>query len=410
MKINGDRLIDDLKALRSMTDTVGKGVTRFSYSEQDDKARAYILKIADSYEMKYVVDGVGNIRISHPHNDPAKKTVIAGSHIDTVQNGGWLDGIYGVMSALEAMRTFIENGVNPDINYEVAIFSEEEGSNFGSTLMGSKFITGAYRAENLQRLVRSDGKTLRELLLCRGFSADLSDLLWNFNSIESVLELHIEQGPVLDRSNIPIGIVNSIFGMRVIRVELTGLGNHAGASPMADRIDALTTAAACILAVEEVAKQSSDRTVATVGNITVYPNASNVIPERVIFSVEARHNEDRVIHDCMNEIISRIERISAQRNATCDISEVAFNSGLSLSERLVDVMKSIAQEEAIPHMVMGSGAVHDSSMFAQHVNTGMIFVPSINSRSHVPEEDTALSDLIQGAQFLCDTIHKLVCS
>jgi len=407
LKIDANRLLSDLQRLRQMTDTAGNGVTRFSYSAQDDLARAYIREIARQYGMDYEQDGVGNIRISHPANIRGRKTIVTGSHIDTVQNGGWLDGIFGVMSALEAMRTMIDNQVVPGKNFAVVAFAEEEGSNFGSTLTGSKFATGVYTKNSLKTLARADGKSLETLLSEHGYSGDLTDVVWDMETLDGFLELHIEQGPVLEQMRLPVGIVTSIYGMRVIDVEINGIGNHAGASPMAGRKDALAASAECILAVEKIAADKKNGTVATVGRIGASPNASNVIPGCARFSVEVRHSEDGTINGVMDQIIRAIETICGERGVYCSVQEVAFNSGIRLDGRMVNMLQGIAEEKGVAYTLMGSGAVHDASMLAPRVPTGMIFVPSIGGRSHVPQEDTSTADLICGAQLLFDAVLHL---
>ena len=307
------------------TDTPQDGVTRFSYGTQDARAREYIIKRAENCGCSVSIDALQNIRIGLPTNKPGRKTVLSGSHIDTVRNGGWLDGIYGVCGALEVLETLAEN---PDslkdtsFNYELVIFAEEEGSGFGSTMTGSKFITGIYAEADLDKLVSDTGMSLRQTLQSLspygpdgktivyntgGLSQEaLQNVRWDFDQVQTMLELHIEQGPVLDREGLSLGIVDSIFGMRVIEVTLTGVGNHAGATPMTERYDALCTAAECILAAEAHVKTDDDkRTVVTCGKMDIEPNCSNVIPETVRFSLEVRDKDETKIDRFMNEIIDQ---------------------------------------------------------------------------------------------------------
>ena len=433
MKMNGQRLIDDLKFLRTLTDTPGDGVTRFSYGAMDRQARAYLRDIADAFGASWYQDGVDNIRIGLPGNRPNQKTILAGSHIDTVRNGGWLDGVYGSISALEVLRTLAESGRSFNKNFEVVIFAEEEGSNFDSTLTGSKFIAGIYGPPQIDHLKNKDGVSLGEMLKEAGIAGDLEP--WDFSDVEAMVEAHIEQGPVLEREGIGIGIVDSIFGMRLVEFELTGLGNHAGASPMDGRRDALAAAAACILLVEKIAGRASGhravgdlglggglgsilgkglsygsegRPVATAGKLQVFPNCTNVIPEKVIFTVEVRHKDDKVIEEIMEEIIEAILQESERRLVGMAVREVAQNKAILLPDAMVKRMTKLADLRGLDFHVMGSGAVHDASMMAQFVDTGMIFVPSIGGRSHVKEEDTKEVDLINGANLLFDVILSLL--
>lgn len=451
MKMNGQRLIDDLKYLRTLTDTPDAGVTRFSYGAMDRQARAYIRDIADALGATWHQDGVGNIRIGLPGNRPHQKTILAGSHIDSVRNGGWLDGVYGSIAALEVLRTLAESGRKFNKNFEVVIFAEEEGSNFDSTLTGSKFMAGIYGPAQLDHLKTRDGVSLRELLKEAGIAdaaesdgtalaagptdpgaatsdakanADasavpaLADLPWDFKDVEAMVEMHIEQGPVLEGEGIGIGIVDSIFGMRLVEFELTGLGNHAGASPMEGRRDALAAAAACILLVEKIADRAPGHRgtgsrvgsgpVATAGKLQVFPNCTNVIPEKVIFTVEVRDKDDKTIEELMEQIIEAILEESERRQVGMSVREVAQNKAIILPDTMVKRMTELADLRGLDFHVMGSGAVHDASMMAQFVDTGMIFVPSIGGRSHVKEEDTKESDLIAGANLLLDVILSLI--
>lgn len=429
MKINEERLLSRLNTLKGFTDTPGKGVTRFSFSDEDACAREYILEAAEEAGCTVDIDALQNIRIGLKTNSPDKKTVMAGSHIDTVRCGGWLDGIYGVCGALEVLETLTEHidaAIEGEIisagdlnyNYEVVIFSEEEGSNFGSTMTGSKFVTGFYKEPDLDRLTTDSGRTLRQVLIDLPMrddedsvdvysddAFDSGEILWDFDKIKTMLELHIEQGPVLDREGLSIGIVDAICGMRVVEVSLSGVGNHAGATPMDLRYDALCTAAECILAAEKTAADDEDgSTVATVGKLEVTPNCSNVIPETVKFSIDVRDKDEAKINRCMNRIIERIREIAEKRQVSCLISEHSKSSPLHLTGRLRKSMENHAADIGVPYKVMDSGAVHDACMIANFVDTGMIFVPSIDGRSHVPQENTNEKDIIAGAQFLMDTV------
>lgn len=440
LKMNGRRLIDDLKYLRKMTDTPGGGVTRFSYSAMDRQARTWLKSVADAFGASWHQDSVGNIRIGLPGNRPHQKTILAGSHIDSVRNGGFLDGVYGSISALEVLRILVESGRQFNKNFEVVIFAEEEGSNFDSTLTGSKFIAGVYGPDQLDHLKNRDGVSLGEMLKEAGISGTteaagpalaagqplvagepkalatnkLPGLPWDFSEIEAMVEMHIEQGPVLEQEGIGIGIVDSIFGLRLVEFELTGLGNHAGASPMAGRRDALTAAAACILLVEDIAGRArghrgeSSRPVATAGKLQVFPNCTNVIPEKVIFTVEVRDKDDKVIEQIMEQITQAVLEECERRQIGMAVREVAQNQAILLPNAMVKRMTESADLRGLDFQVMGSGAVHDASMMAQFVDTGMIFVPSIGGRSHVKEEDTKETDLVAGANLLLDVILSLL--
>ena len=405
MKINGQRLIDDLKTLREITATPGQGVTRFSYTEEDGRAREYLARIAKAYGFAMEIDAVGNIRICPPGS---KGTIIVGSHIDTVRNGGWLDGIYGVMSGMEVLRTFADNDVHTDAM--LMIYAEEEGSGFGSTMTGSKFLTGKYSAGDLTALVDEQGRSLLDHLKECGYwseEAFASAFPMDFTGVECALELHIEQGPVMDGEALQIGIVDTVFGMHVLEIEYAGLGNHAGASPMIGRRDSMSAFGEAVVAIEKTALDAGHGVVATIGKVSVSPGGSNVIPDSVRFTVDIRSNDNGQTDKAVRRIRALAEEIAEQRNVSCEIRDAADSSAIPFSRKVIEEMVSLAEEQGLIYRVMDSGAVHDTAMLASFTDAGMIFVPSINGRSHVPEEDTREEDLIRGAQFLMDYIEMI---
>ncbi len=403
MKINGQRLIDDLKNLREITATPGQGVTRFSYTEEDKRAREYLACIADAYGFCMETDAIGNIRIYPPES---KGAVLIGSHIDTVRNGGWLDGIYGVMSGMEVLRTFADHGVHTDA--ALMVYAEEEGSVFGSTMTGSKFLTGKYGKADLTTLEDDQRITLKEHLEACGYmSAKNEDVAFrmDFSSVRCALELHIEQGPVMDSEGLQIGIVDTVFGMHVLEITYSGLGNHAGASPMIGRRDPMSAFGEAAVAIEKAALEAGHGVVATIGKVVASPGGSNVIPDSVRFTVDIRSNDDARTNETVETIRSLAKEIASRRNIDCTIRDAADSSAIPFSRNVIDRMAELAEEQGINYRVMDSGAVHDTAMLAPYTEAGMIFVPSINGRSHVPEENTHEEELIRGAQFLKDFIE-----
>ena len=400
MKINGQRLIGDLRALREITATPGHGVTRFSYTEEDGRARDYLARVASEYGFSMSTDAVGNISVFPPES---KGSIIIGSHIDTVRNGGWLDGIYGVMSGLEVLRTFADNGAKTDAM--LMVYAEEEGSVFGSTMTGSKFLTGKYTDADLTALSDDEGKTLLSHLQECGYYNEGNTLTKDYSDVKCALELHIEQGPVMDREGLEIGIVDTVFGMRVLEIEYAGLGNHAGASPMIGRRDSMSAFGEAVLAIEKTALDAGHGVVATIGKVSVSPGGSNVIPDSVRFTVDIRSNNDAYTNDAVDRIRALSMEIAKRRDIDCTLREVADSSAIPFSRTVIREMAALAEEQKLNYRIMDSGAVHDTAMLAPYTDAGMIFVPSINGRSHVPEEDTREEDLIRGAQFLMDYVE-----
>lgn len=406
MKVSGGRLLFDLNELKQFTDTPGAGVSRFSYGENDRKAREYLKASAESYGFAVGTDPVGNMYMRHPEADKSNQKICIGSHIDTVRNGGWLDGIYGVVGGLEVLRTLAENEQDRLKNVELVVFAEEEGSNFGSTMTGSKFAAGIYGEKELDSLKNGEGLSLRAVLSESGYEPYKSEeVLWDFSRVKAMLELHIEQGPVLAEGKKSIGIVDTIFGMTTIEVTLNGTGNHAGASPMSYRKDALVAAAHCIIEAEQVARRDPRGVlVATVGKVAVSPNGSNVIPERVVFTLEVRHTSETVIEETISMLETAIREIAAQRDVACEITTLAASKPYQMNEDIINLIDGLALEMGVDYQRLNSGAVHDTCMIAPHVPAGMIFVPSIGGRSHVPFENTKEEDLVQGVQLLLNTV------
>lgn len=406
MNVSGERLLSDLNILKSFTDTPGAGVTRFSYGGSDAAARRFIAGSAKDGGLAVRTDPVGNMYIRMPGCEEKTGKICIGSHIDTVRNGGWLDGIYGVVSALEVLRTLAESGDSRASEVEVVIFAEEEGSNFGSTMTGSKFAAGIYGEQDLDRLKTDEGITLRDMLEksdCPPYRKE--GVLWDFTRVKAMLELHIEQGPVLEKEGMSVGIVESVYGMTTMEVTITGTGNHAGATPMKYRRDAMAAAAACIAEVERVAAEDPEGVlVATAGKVAVFPNCSNVIPEKVVFTFEVREKREEKIQNAVREIEAAIGKITRQRGTAGEIRTIAESKPYRMDDRITSLFDQTAKKSGIPYRRMDSGAVHDTCMIAPHAPSGMLFVPSKGGRSHVPYEDTDAGDLITGAQLLLEAV------
>jgi allantoate deiminase len=227
----------------------------------------------------------------------------------------------------------------------------------------------------------------------------------DFNEVEMALELHIEQGPVMESEKLQIGIVDTVFGMHVLEVLYSGLGNHAGASPMKGRRDPMSAFAEAALAIEKTAVEMGHGVVATIGKMTVSPGGSNVIPDSVKFTIDIRSGSDVYIKEATERIRSLCADIAEKRTVTCEVRDVADSAAIPLSRKVIAQMQTLAEEQERLFKVMDSGAVHDTAMLAPYTEAGMIFVPSINGRSHVPEENTDETDLIRGAQFLMDYVE-----
>jgi len=409
VEVNLERIQRDIEAIAMFNATPNNGVTRFSYSLQDKQAKDYLMSEIKELALKTEIDAVGNIRARLEGNNKDGLVVMTGSHIDSVRNGGRFDGVLGVIGALEVIRVIKEQNIKTNNPIELVIFPEEEGSNFGSTLVGSKFMVGRYTVDDLKKLKNSDGKTAYQII--KEFGQDIDNYSgggFKASEIKCMIELHIEQSVVLEEANLSIGIVEAIAGMKTLRIGFQGVANHAGATPMGLRQDPMVAAGEGIVLIEKLAKKKAyPSTVATVGRISCLPNVPNVIPGKVVFSVDVRDVKPEGIDIVVSELEKGIKLIAKTRGLDYEFEMVGQSDQVVLSADVVQAIEGSVKEKGYSYMRMNSGAVHDACMLADIVPVGMIFVPSINGRSHVPEEYTRYEDIKKGCDVLLGTIIKM---
>lgn len=409
MEANLERLMKDIETVASFNSTPGNGYTRFSYSEEDRKARNYLIEQMKQIGLSISVDAVGNIRARYAGIDRQAKPVLIGSHIDTVLHGGKYDGLLGVASSIEAIRVIKENRLQVKHPIEVIIFTEEEGSNFGSATAGSKSLVGKYNVNNLKSIKNDSGQSMYDIAKGFGLEPDkLGEFVIKPGDVKAIVELHIEQSVVLDSEKIPIGIVEAIAGLRWVKVSLDGLSNHAGATPMHLRKDPMVGAAKVIERLERITVEKANKTtVCTVGRIHCRPNIPNAIPETVQFTVDIRDTDPRGIEIVYEELLKTVEDVKKEHNLSAKIEIMGELDSIRLSERVVDLIEEVAKNRGVKYKRMNSGAVHDVCLFGDLTDVGMIFVPSIDGRSHVPEEDTSIEDIKTGCDLLIDVVLRL---
>lgn len=409
MEINLNRVKNDIETIATFNSTPDEGVTRLTYSDEHRMAMDYLLEEFNRLGLDVQVDGVGNIRARLIGKNPELPVIISGSHIDSVIHGGKLDGVLGCVGALETIRTIIDNDISINNSIEIVIFAEEEGTSFQTALAGSKVMTGAYGLEDIKSLKDQEGVSMYERATDFGLKPDenLSNILTK-EEVKATVELHIEQGEVLDDEKLSIGIVEAIFGGAMYNIEITGLPNHAGATPMDLRRDPLVAAAKIIQFIEEVASHKAySTTVATVGKISCHPNVANCIPGEVSFTLDIRDVNPDGIKIVADEVGKLIDKINEEEKVMAKIETLSGYEPIKLSDKLVNTIKDTASELGVKYKMMNSGAGHDTSELAQITDAGMIFVPSINGRSHVPEEDTDYKDIEIGCNLLLNTLVKL---
>lgn len=408
MKADFDRIKSTIEFISQFNSAHTKGISRFSYSRDDLKVRKYLIDICNKAGLKVRVDAVGNIFARYEGSEPDLAPVVSGSHIDSVKNGGIFDGIVGSVGALECALVMKENGYIPKRPYEVVFYAEEEGSNFQVPVMGSKILTGKLGISDLKNMKNLSGETAYDVIKNAGFNPDnIPQDVIKKGDIKASIELHIEQSVRLDLEHHTIGIIQGIAGCQWYRVTFKGKQNHAGATPMNLRQDPMCAASECISKVKDMAKSTTSTAVATVGFIEVEPNIPNAIPAEVSFTVDIRD----ISNNSMDEIAEKLkkEAMEAAKNNGCEVTcECGANSNaIEIKEYMTKNMKEEAEKLGLDYVLMPSGAVHDSNYMAEVTDVGMIFVPSIDGRSHVPEEKTDFNDIKLGTDLLLNTILRL---
>ncbi len=395
LRVDGSRLLDRLRALAQIGATPEGGVNRPAYSEADLQARAQVREWMHAASLEVSTDLAGNLIGRRMGTEPGLPPLALGSHIDSVPDGGHYDGPVGSLGAIEVAQTLAESGTTTRHPLEVIIFQNEEGG-----LVGSRALSGELREEELEKVAAS-GRTLREgIRLLGGDPERLAEVRRRPGEIAAFLELHIEQGGVLDAEGVEIGVVEGIVGIRWWEVTITGAANHAGTTPMHQRRDALLAAARFIQMVNRVVTRTPGTQVGTVGRIQAQPGAPNVIPGRVTATLELRDLEEVRIESLYRSIHAAARRIARSSGTSFEFREVHANSPARADERIQRLIGEAAAELGLKSRRMPSGAAHDAQSMARLGPAGMIFIPSRGGISHSPHEFSAPEHIVAGANVL----------
>lgn len=406
MEVQIRRIERDIETINSFNASPGRGITRLTFSKEYGEARSYIVEELRRIGANVSTTLGGNVRGRLEGSKKGTPSVMMGSHIDSVVQGGRFDGVSGVVSALEAARVIREKNIPHCHPIDVVVFAEEEGSRFGSVMIGSRAWVGKLKLEDLRRTRDKDGTGYLEAMAqCSIVCEDPSVL--KAEQVKAMLELHIEQSVVLEKRGLQIGLVEGIAGIKQFNVTIHGVPNHAGGTPMALRYDALQGAVRMIEAAEEVARAMGEPTVATVGFVSCEPGQVNVIPGRVQFTLDIRDTDSKRLEEAVKRMMAVIERTCQERSLNYDINQRSDTPPVVLSKKVVQLIENAARERKIEPLRMMSGALHDSSILAEITDVGMIFVPSKAGKSHSPDEFTDLRDIQAGADILLDTVVKL---
>jgi N-carbamoyl-L-amino-acid hydrolase len=400
-RVNGPRLVRSLKDFGAIGKNAN-GAQRVAYTDVDREARAVAMRLMRDAGLAVSLDAAGNIVGRRAGTDPSLTAVVFGSHIDSVPNGGDYDGVVGSLSAIEVARTIADSGIRTRRPLEVVIFQNEEGG-----LVGSKALAGLLTERELA-LVTTSGKTIREGIAFVGGEPDrLADARRAPGSIAAYLELHIEQGGVLDEAQVNIGVVEGIVGIGWWDVTIEGFANHAGTTPMDRRHDALLSAAKFIQAVNRVVRAEPGRQVGTVGRIQAVPGAPNVIPGVVRTSLEIRDLDASRIRLFYERIEAAARAIGREDGTTFTFRESLMNEPAPTDPAIRDAIRRVARDLGLTTRDMPSGAGHDAQDMALLGPVGMIFVPSVGGISHSPRECSRPEDIENGAKVLLGTVLAL---
>lgn len=403
-----ERIRSDLETLAKFTSTPGEGVTRLAFTNEEIKARKYLEKEMLEAGLVIYHDNAGNIFGRREGKNKDAPPVMFGSHIDSVVNGGAFDGAAGVVTALEAMRYINENNIETEHPLEMVIMTEEEGGRFGSGVWGSRAMAGKVTEDEIFKGVDKENITKAEAL--KDFGIDPSSVkqaVRKPGSIKAFIELHIEQGPVLEQKGIDTGIVESIVGIRTFFVTIKGKADHAGTTPMDFRKDSLVGASMIISAIDTLAREAGNGAVATVGMITVKPGAFNIVPEEVQFSIDLRCSSNETITFLSSAIQEKLEKVCSSRELGFNWEERLAVDPVKINDTVIKAFREVAEEKNISSHIMPSGAGHDAMVMAEIAPVGMIFVPSRNGKSHCPEEWTDYDKVAKGAEMVLGAILKL---
>jgi N-carbamoyl-L-amino-acid hydrolase len=399
------RRIDELALISAAPAPV---VTRVLFSDADMRGRDYVRKAARDAGLTVKEDAVGNIFARWEGSDPSLPAVGSGSHTDAIPNAGRYDGVVGVLGAFEALAALKRAGFKPRHSLEVVMFTAEEPTRFGLGCLGSRLMAGSITVEKASALRDPDGRTLDELRASAGYSGSLESVRLPNGYYHSFVELHIEQGPILEAGKIPIGIVEHIAGPSSYRVTLHGEGGHAGAVLMPVRHDAMLAGAEIALAVERAARESgSPDTVGTVGVFRIEPGAVNSVPFRAYLEIDLR--DARL--DTRSKALADIKKAAAlaceRRGVTMEIEEINADPPAAGDQKTVAIAEQVCAELGLRSLRMVSRAYHDSLFMARVSPTTMIFIPCRNGWSHRPEEFSTAEHIASGAEVLAHTMARL---
>lgn len=407
LAVNAARLLSDLEALAGFGATPDGGVSRTSFSEADVAARAWLHERCAAAGLRSWTDGAGNIRAGL--DGPPGPALWTGSHLDSVPNGGRFDGALGVLCALECLRRLAEERVRLARPVELIVFADEEGNYH--QLFGSRAAVLGFDRETLDELVGRDGDPLPDALSRIGSDTHAAArAALSPGEVHAFVELHIEQGPVLESEGTDVGVVTSIVGLGAGELRFDGSPDHAGTTPMRSRRDALQGAGAFLAGLPEVARSVSEEAVVTCGRLAVRPGANNVVPRQAVLQLDYRDPDAERLVALERAITDYAAECAARRDLAPSFTRHSVTDPVPLHPDIIAVIERAAEARGRSYRRLPSGAGHDSQLMATVAATGMIFVPSAGGRSHSPAEWTEPAHVEAGANVLLETVRTLATS
>ena len=408
LQINSTRLQREIDELALISENPPPVVTRVLFGEADLRARAFVKKLCTDAGLKLREDAVGNIFARWEGADKSLPAIATGSHIDAIPNAGKYDGVVGVLGAIEAMRALRQNGFRSQHSIELIIFTSEEPTRFGIGCLGSRLLGGVLSLERAAALRDKDGKDLSHWRAQGGCVGEISSVKPPQNSYAAFVELHIEQGLLLEAENIDIGVVEKIAAPSTLRVQLTGVGGHAGATLMPGRRDALLAGAEIALAVESAATTSgSSDTVGTTGIFRIEPGAVNSVPCRAWLEIDLRDTLVPTRDAALQQIENAVRDICARRQIEFTMERLNVDPPAICDAKLVATVEQVSREQNFSVKKMISRAYHDSLFMAQVCPTTMIFIPCFKGYSHRPDEYSSPEQIEKGVRVLAESLARL---
>ncbi len=402
------RLADELATLAAISDAQPPAVTRVVFTDTDLRARTFLKSLCVDAGLVVREDAVGNLFARWAGSAPDLPAVATGSHIDAIPNAGRFDGTVGVLGGLEALRTLAREGFRPARSIELIVFTAEEPTRFGIGCLGSRLLSGALDESAGARLKGPDGRSLDEVRRAAGFDGPLSSVRLPQGAYAAFVELHIEQGPLLEQRGVPIGLVTAIAAPAGLRIVIEGEGGHAGAVLMPDRRDAFLAAAEIALAVEAAARSTgSADTVGTVGVCEVFPGAVNSVPSRARIEVDVRDIDQSRRDTVLVKIAAAIDQIAARRRVSATTETLNADPPARSAPAIVDAVEAACRERGVTVDRMISRAYHDSLFMARIAPAGMVFIPCRGGVSHRPDEHASPEAIALGTAVLAGTLARL---